>query len=92
MNNQIPGKSPIYRPMEFSRRLLLCLPVVVWVFAVAAATTDDVPVSPRPDCPTNARCGDVDVPFPFALERRCAINDDKRFQKTAGSAKLLHAW
>jgi len=78
--------------MEFSRRLLLCLPVVVWVLAAAAAATTDVPMSPRPDCPTNASCGDIDVPFPFALERRCAIN--KRFhlncKTTAGGTKLVN--
>jgi hypothetical protein len=83
--------------MEFSRRLLLlCLPVVVWVLgsAAAAAAIDDVPVSPRPNCPTTARCGDIDVPFPFALERRCAINNDKRFHlnctETVGGTKLFN--
>jgi hypothetical protein len=81
-----------------SSRRLPYLPAVVmfaWVLA-AAATDDDVPAeSPRPaGCPTAERCGDIAVPYPFSLERRCAINNDERFHLncTMSSNKqlLLH--
>jgi hypothetical protein len=73
--------------MEFSRLLLVCLLVAMWAVLAAA----DVPVSPRPGCPRIAKCGDIDVPYPFALEPGCTIT--KQFQlnctTTAGGRKLL---
>lgn len=59
----------------FSRLLLVCLLVAVWVLAATAA----VPAAPSPGpagCATMARCGDIDVPYPFALEPQCAIHGD----------------
>lgn len=59
--------------MKLSRLLLFCLQVAVW--AVLAAAAAGVPAAaPSPGCATMARCGDIDVPYPFALEPQCAIS------------------
>ncbi|CAN6174658.1 unnamed protein product [Urochloa humidicola] len=54
--------------MKFSMLLLLGLPAV-WAFASAAT---EVPAARAPGCAT--RCGDIDVPYPFGLDPKCAIH------------------
>ncbi|KAL6655396.1 hypothetical protein ACP70R_006222 [Stipagrostis hirtigluma subsp. patula] len=48
--------------------LLLFLPAA-WVLVAAAV---DLPAARSPGCAT--RCGDIDVPYPFGLDRQCAIH------------------
>ncbi|OEL16956.1 Wall-associated receptor kinase 3 [Dichanthelium oligosanthes] len=55
---------------SFSRLLLFCLQAL-WALAAAA----DVPAARGRPAGCATRCGDVDVPYPFGLEPRCAIND-----------------
>lgn len=76
--------------MEFSRLLLVCLVVAVWA-VLAAAATADVPASPKPECPTSERCGDIEVPYPFALRQGCAITEQFQLNctTTAGGTKVL---
>ncbi|CAL5013439.1 unnamed protein product [Urochloa decumbens] len=73
--------------MEFLRLLLLCLLVAVWLLAAA-----DVAAAQKPGCANATWCGDIEVPYPYALNEECAINS--RFllncNKTAdGATKLL---
>jgi hypothetical protein len=72
--------------MEFSR-LLLCLPVAVWLLVLAGA--DAAAAQRSPSCET--RCGDIEVPYPFGLEEECAINRRFRVNCTTvdGATKLL---
>jgi len=76
--------------MEFSRLVLLCLPAV-WALATTAGAAADVPAARSPGCAT--RCGDVDVPYPFGLDTRCAIHAGFWLNCTnttaGGSARLL---
>ncbi|PUZ52192.1 hypothetical protein GQ55_6G250100 [Panicum hallii var. hallii] len=72
--------------MEFSR-LLLCLPVAVWLLVLTGA--DAAAAQRSPSCET--RCGDIEVPYPFGLEEECAINRRFRLNCTTvdGATKLL---
>ncbi|XP_062196674.1 putative wall-associated receptor kinase-like 16 [Phragmites australis] len=74
--------------MELSRLFLLCLPAV-WVLAAASAVAD-VPAARSPGCTT--RCGDIDVPYPYGLEPRCAIHRGFQLNCTTvrGATKLFH--
>jgi hypothetical protein len=82
--------------MELSRRLLLCPLVTVWVLAAAAAAaaTADVPVSLRPGCARNARCGDINVPYPFVIDEQCEIRPGFYLNCTAegGTTTLFRAY
>ncbi|OEL15742.1 hypothetical protein BAE44_0023242 [Dichanthelium oligosanthes] len=55
--------------MEFSRLLLLCLPVAVWMLAAA-----EVAVARSPGCPNTTWCADIEVPYPYGLDEECAIH------------------
>ncbi|CAO2184228.1 unnamed protein product [Urochloa humidicola] len=56
--------------MEFSRIvLLLCLVVAVWVLAAAG-----VAAARSPGCADTTWCGDIEVPYPFSLDKECAIH------------------
>ncbi|KAG2635613.1 putative wall-associated receptor kinase-like 16 [Panicum virgatum] len=70
--------------MKFSW-LLLGLPAV-WMLAAAA----DVPAARGPGC--SARCGEMDVPYPYGLDPQCAIHDGFVLNcTTVGRAtKLFH--
>jgi hypothetical protein len=57
--------------MELSRLPLLCLLLLLAVLVVAATDVSVAP-GPSPDC--KRRCGDIEVPYPFGLERQCAIH------------------
>lgn len=67
--------------MELSWLLLVCLLVAAWA-VLAAAAAADVPAAPSPrpaGCATTAKCGDIDVPYPFALEPQCVIDSSSLF-------------
>ncbi|CAN6336455.1 unnamed protein product [Urochloa humidicola] len=77
--------------MELSR-LLLCLPAV-WALAATAGAVAGVPAARSPGCET--RCGNIDVPYPFGLNTRCAIHARFRLNCTTvggtkTTKKLLH--
>ncbi|PUZ52193.1 hypothetical protein GQ55_6G250300 [Panicum hallii var. hallii] len=72
--------------MEFSRpphglRLL----VTAWLLAGVAAAR-----SPR--CPNVTWCGNVEVPYPYGLDKECAIHEDFHLSCTPvdGVSKLFH--
>ncbi|CAO2192043.1 unnamed protein product [Urochloa humidicola] len=72
--------------MEFPRLLLLCLPVVaVWVLVADAAAARRSPGCAR-------RCGDIDVPYPYGLDRQCAIHGGFHLNCTTvgGTTKLIY--
>jgi len=70
--------------MEFS---LLCLPVAVWLLVLAGA--DFAAAQRSPSCKT--MCGDIEVPYPFGLEKECAIHSGFHLNCTTadGTTKLL---
>ncbi|RCV31799.1 hypothetical protein SETIT_6G206800v2 [Setaria italica] len=73
--------------MEFAQLLiLLCLSVAVWVLAAG-----DVAAARSPGCANVAWCGDVEVPYPYGLERQCAIHRGFHLNcsTVGGATKLL---
>ncbi|KAF8690123.1 hypothetical protein HU200_041362 [Digitaria exilis] len=73
--------------MEFSRLLLLRLPVaVLWVLAAA----DVVAPAKNSGCPNTSWCGDVEVPYPYALDKECAIHSGFHLNcSTVGGTSML---
>ncbi|KAF8654586.1 hypothetical protein HU200_061785 [Digitaria exilis] len=73
--------------MEFSQLLLLCLPVaVLWVLAAA----DVVAPAKNSGCPNTSWCGDVEVPYPYALDKECAIHSGFHLNcSTVGGTSML---
>ncbi|CAM0147064.1 unnamed protein product [Urochloa decumbens] len=74
--------------MEFLRLLLLCLLVAVWLLAAA-----DVAAAQKPGCANTTWCGDIDVPYPYAMNEECAIHSGfyLNCSKTKdGATKLFH--
>ncbi|CAO2184227.1 unnamed protein product [Urochloa humidicola] len=72
--------------MEFPRLLLLCLPVVaMWVLGADAAAARRSPGCAR-------RCGHIEVPYPYGLDRQCAIHEGFQLNCTTvgGTTKLFH--
>uniref|UniRef100_A0A0E0EAL9 Protein kinase domain-containing protein n=1 Tax=Oryza meridionalis TaxID=40149 RepID=A0A0E0EAL9_9ORYZ len=55
-----------------SRLVLFLSSAVWWCWTTLAAAGDVGPVAVRPGC--QARCGDIDVPYPFGIGSRCAIH------------------
>ncbi|CAO2211458.1 unnamed protein product [Urochloa humidicola] len=72
--------------MEFPRLLLLCLPVAVCALVADAATAG----RSRAGCAT--RCGDIDVPYPYGLDRQCAMHGGFQVNCTTvgGTTKLFY--
>uniref|UniRef100_A0ACD5XVD3 Uncharacterized protein n=1 Tax=Avena sativa TaxID=4498 RepID=A0ACD5XVD3_AVESA len=75
-----PGCSPLL----LSGHLLLCLTAIC-----VLAAADDVPAGQRPGC--QAKCGDIDIPFPFGVGKQCAFHNGFNLNCTTedGATKLF---
>lgn len=62
---------PAARLLLSIRSLLLCIPAICMLATAAAAAA--VPPAHWP-AGCRSRCGDVDIPYPFGIGDRCAIN------------------
>ncbi|PNT64777.1 hypothetical protein BRADI_4g32830v3 [Brachypodium distachyon] len=73
-----------YPRLVHSAHLFLCLSSVCGIILLATA---QAPAGPRPGPGCQAKCGDVDIPFPFGIGKECALdgfhlmcNDSKPFK------------
>lgn len=57
----------------------------IWVVATAV-----VPAGQRPGCP--AKCGDVDIPFPFGIGEQCALHDGFKLNCTTEEGVKKPLW
>ncbi|KAJ1253925.1 hypothetical protein BS78_K151200 [Paspalum vaginatum] len=74
--------------MEFARLLLPILQLVAVVWVLAAV--DVVPVAAQSPAGCSRRCGNVDIPYPFGLETRCAIHGGFVLRCNTTAGKLFH--